>query len=182
MDEAELARLVGAARAHSPEAVASLCEEFYPKVYRFMLHRGARREDAEDLASEVCVRVMRFLPRQKGFFPAWVFRIATNLLTDSYRRAARERKVELTDELAEVVPDPREQQGSVLPHQLARALKKLTPEQREVVHLRFVEGFDAGEIAEVQGRSVGAVRALQFRALEVLRQELAGKARGGNGA
>ncbi len=182
MDEAELESLVAAARSHDAGAVAGLCEEFYPKVYRFMLNRGARREDAEDLASEVCVRVMRSLPRQKGFFPAWVFRIAANLLTDTYRRAARGREVELTDKLADTVPDPRQEERSLLPHQLDQALAKLTPEQREVIHLRFVEGYDAGEIARIQGRPAGAVRALQFRALETLREELAGKAGGSHGA
>lgn len=179
MDEAELERLVAAARAHQPEAVASLCTEFYPKVYRFMLNRGVRREDAEDLASEVCVRVIRSLPRQKGSFPAWVFRIASNLLADVYRDLARKREVELTEELAETVQDPRQEPALLLPHQLARALARLTPEQREVLRLRLVEGFDTDEIAAIQNRSVGAVRALQFRALKALREELPGGARHG---
>jgi DNA-directed RNA polymerase specialized sigma24 family protein len=61
----------------------------------------------------------------------------------------------------------------VLPHQLERALASLTPEQREVVHLRFEQGLSAAEIGQIQERSAGAVRALQFRALETLRDTLA---------
>lgn len=171
--------LVAAAKALDPGALAGLCEHFYPKVYRFALNRVARREDAEDLASEVCVRVVRALPKQKGFFPAWVFRIASNLIADFYRRRGTRQEVALSEEVAETLPDPRESEPSlVLPHQLARALEELTPEQREVIQLRFNEGFDASQIATIQGRSVGAVRALQFRALETLRQRLAPKTGG----
>lgn len=173
LDEAKLEWLVSAARAHDLGALASLCEEFYPRVYRFMLHRGERREDAEDLASEVCVRVLSSLSKQSGFFPAWVFRIAENLLTDVRRHSRRVREVELSDAVigahgAQAGPD------LALSHQLDRAMMKLTPDQRDVVHMRFVEGYSSGKIGRIQGRSEGAVRALQFRALEVLRSELGG--------
>ena len=60
-----------------------------------------------------------------------------------------------------------------------RALDGLTQDQREVVHLRFVEGLSAAEVGEIQGRSAGAVRGMQFRALETLRDTLAAPAGGG---
>ena len=61
----ELDELVIAARAGVPEAIARLCEHFYPRLYRFMLNRTARQEDAEDLAGDACLRVLRSLPEQK---------------------------------------------------------------------------------------------------------------------
>ena len=178
LDEAELERLVSAAKCHDLEAIASLYEEFYLRVYRFMLHRGERREDAEDLASEVCVRVISSLSKQSGFFPAWVFRIAKNLLADVRRHSRRVCEVELSDTIAGAFAVPGGPE-SVLSHQLDRAMRKLTPDQRDVVYMRFVEGYDAGEIGWIQGKSEGAVRALQFRALEVLRGELGGGDGGG---
>jgi RNA polymerase sigma-70 factor (ECF subfamily) len=114
------------------------------------------------------------LPKQKGSFPAWVFRIARNLVTDSYRRGAVRQEVAWPAEQMEAQPAP-DSAGDLpfLPHQLERALASLTPEQQEVVHLRFVEGLSASEIGEIQGRAVGAVRALQFRALATLKETLA---------
>ncbi len=173
MEVAELDDLVIAARAGAPEAIARLCAHFYPKVYRFMLNRTARREDAEDLAGDTCLRVLRSLPQQRGFFPAWVFRIAANLVTDTYRHGSEKREVKLPDNAADTLADPKEEGRGILPHQVARALETLTAEQRDVIHLRFVEGFDASEIAQVLGKSSGAVRALQFRAMESLREALA---------
>jgi len=174
VDLDRLDTLVVAAKKQDPEALGALCEHYYPRVYRFILNRVARIEDAEDLASEVCVRVVESLPGQKGFFPAWVFRIARNLVTDWYRRGAVRQHVAMSDDLVETMVGSNGPAGlPALPHQLERALAKLTPEQREVIHLRFVEGLGAEEIGEIQGRSAGAVRALQFRALETLRETLA---------
>jgi RNA polymerase sigma-70 factor (ECF subfamily) len=166
--------LVAAAKGDDAGALATLCEHLYRPVYRFILYRVRRAEDAEDLASEVCVRVVESLPKQRGSFPAWVFRIARNLVTDAYRRGAVRQEVAWSDQMTEFRAAPDRVHGlPVLPHQLERALAGLTPEQREVVHLRFVEGLSAAEIGEIQGRAAGAVRALQFRALEALKETLA---------
>lgn len=180
MESNDLSYLVEAAKNHDTDALGTLCEHFYPKVYRFMLNRVRRTEDAEDLASEVCVRVVESLEKQNGSFPAWVFRIARNLVTDTYRRAAVRKEVAMSDELIETRAESANPSGlPVLPHQLDRALEGLTPDQREVVQLRFVEGLSAAEVGEIQGRSAGAVRGMQFRALETLRDTLAAPAGGG---
>jgi len=96
------------------------------------------------------------------------------LVTDSYRRGAVRREVAWSGQTTESQAAADAVHSlPVLPHQLERALAGLTPEQREVVHLRFVEGLSAAEIGEIQGRAAGAVRALQFRALEALKEALA---------
>ena len=174
MDLDQMDTLVFAAKRKDSEALGTLCEHFYPRVYRFILHRVRRIEDAEDLASEVCVRVVESLSKQKGSFPAWVFRIARNLVTDTYRRGAVRKEVALSEKVADTMVGSDGSDGlPVLPHQLERALASLTPEQREVVHLRFEQGLSAAEIGQIQERSAGAVRALQFRAIETLRDTLA---------
>jgi RNA polymerase sigma-70 factor (ECF subfamily) len=173
LDPDEMNGLVTAAKDHDADALGELCEHFYPKVYRFMLSRVRRTEDAEDMASEVCVRVVESLEKQNGSFAAWVFRIARNLVTDNYRRAAVRKEVALSDELIETRAGSEGLEDlPILPHQLEPALDGLTTDQREVVHLRFVEGLSAVEIGEIQGRSAGAVRGIQFRALENLRDSL----------
>jgi RNA polymerase sigma-70 factor (ECF subfamily) len=174
-DIGELDELVTAAKRNDPEALGTLCERFFPQVYRFMISRVASPEDAEDLASEVCVRVVASLPKQRGFFPAWLFRIARNLVTDHYRReASRRDSLPIDDEIAARVPGKGEiDLKLLLDHELEEALTRLTPEQEEVIRLRFVEGYETAEIAEIQGRAPGAVRALQFRAIASLREFLA---------
>jgi RNA polymerase sigma-70 factor (ECF subfamily) len=166
-------RLVASAKAHDSTALAELCVQFYPKVYRYVLPRVASRDDAEDLASEVCVRVVESLPRQRGLFAAWVFRIAKNIVTDYHRRRAVRQEEALSDTHVATLagPDGKAEEALVR-DELEDAIRKLTAEQQEVVRLRFFEGFDATDIAAIQNRSVGAVRALQFRALNALRDHL----------
>jgi RNA polymerase sigma-70 factor (ECF subfamily) len=141
-----------------------------------MLPRVPTREDAEDLASEVCARAVESLPKQRGFFPAWLFRIAKNLITDFYRRrGVRDRVESSCDEgIVGSVPDPTNLSDKILIEKyLEQVITYLTSEQQEVIRLRFVEGYDTTEIAEIQGKSPGAVRAVQFRALETLRDVMA---------
>jgi RNA polymerase sigma-70 factor (ECF subfamily) len=166
-------RLVTSAKAQDSAALAELCVHFYPKVYRYVLPRVASPEDAEDLASEVCVRVVESLPRQRGLFAAWVFRIAGNIVTDYHRRRRVRQEEVLSDTHAATIagPDGKVEEALVR-DELEAAISKLTTEQQEVVRLRFLEGFDVMDIAAIQNRSVGAVRALQFRALNALRDYL----------
>jgi RNA polymerase sigma-70 factor (ECF subfamily) len=140
-----------------------------------MIRRVSSREDAEDLASEVCVRVVESLPKQRGFFPAWLFRIARNLVADYYRReVTRGDSLPLDDETAARVSGNEGIEGKLLlDHELEAALARLTVDQEEVIRLRFIEGYETGEIAKIQGRAPGAVRALQFRAIASLRERLA---------
>ena len=79
----------------------------------------------------------------------------------------------MAEELASSEPDPADgAERAEVQDLLERAVKRLTPEQQEVIRLKFVEGYDTSEIASIQGRSAGAVRAIQFRALKALRDHL----------
>jgi RNA polymerase sigma-70 factor (ECF subfamily) len=165
--------LVIAARGLDPHSIAALCEHFYPEIYRYVLRRVRIREDAEDLTGEVFVRAVRTISNQTGFFPAWLFRIATNLVTDFYRRRGARQEESMTQEAAASVPDPRaEAENALVRDELERAAARLTPEQQDVIRLKFNEGYDTSEIAQILGKSVGAVRALQCRALKALRSHL----------
>jgi len=176
LEEERLKRLTEDARRLEPRALAEICEYFYPQIYRFILPRVATQEDAEDLASEVCVRIVEKLPDQRGFLPAWVFRIARNMVTDFHRRRQVRSVVESGYD-DETPPPGRGDGQSATPtplfdSRLERALERLTPEQRDVIRLKFTEGYGTEEIAKILDRSNGAVRALQFRALQSLREFL----------
>lgn len=134
--------------------------------------RAQRAPDPEDLLGEVFLQVARDLRRFRGDDAAlrrWVFTVAHHRLLDERRRRARRPRVADTP-----VPDrpaPPAPPRSIDP-ELQAALDRLTPDQREVVLLRFVADLSLDEVAELTGRATGAVKALQHRALAALQRAL----------
>lgn len=165
--------VVGAARNGDAGALAQICERLYPRIYRYVSYKVDDIRDAEDLAGEVFVRMLGAIRGQKGNLEAWLFRIAGNVVTDHYRkRAVRSGEVELPEEIAGG-DDPGDAVERKLDgDRLRKGLQVLTEEQRETVILRLVMGYEHDEVAAIMGRSPGAVRALQFRALAALRDAL----------
>lgn len=133
--------------------------------------RAQRAPDPEDILGEVFLQVARDLPKFRGDDEAlrrWVFSIAHNRLLDARRRESRRPLVSDRD-----VPDrPAPPGAEVLDGELAAALAQLTPDQREVVVLRFVADLPLADVAKITHRRVGAVKAMQHRALEMLQQRL----------
>ncbi len=153
-------------------ALSTLVRKCYPFVFRYLYYRSVTREDAEDLTSEVFVRVVSSIKGQKGYFPAWLIRIAKNLLTDYYRKRGRSRETSL-EEIEEPFSDSnKDTKESLHPDDLRKMLDFLTDEQKEVIILRFIEGNTNEEVAKITNKSVGAIKALQFRALTALREIL----------
>lgn len=165
--------VVAAARQGDAGALAQICERLYPRIYRYVSYKVDDLRDAEDLAGEVFVRMLGSIGEQQGSLEAWLFRIAGNVVTDHYRkRAVRSGEVELLEEISGG-GDPLEAVERKLDgDRLRKGLRVLTEEQRETVILRFVMGYAPEEVAAMTGRTSGAVRALQFRALGALRAAL----------
>jgi RNA polymerase sigma-70 factor (ECF subfamily) len=165
--------IVEAARNGDAGALATLCERLYPRIFRYLAHKVSDPRDAEDLAGEVFVRMLEAIPGQTGNFEAWLFRIAGNALTDHYRkRAVRSDTVGLSVETAGGDDPAAAAERKLTGERLKQGMRELTEEQKEVVILRFILGYEHGEVAEIMGRSAGAVRALQFRALSALKDAL----------
>jgi RNA polymerase sigma-70 factor (ECF subfamily) len=165
--------VVEAARNGDAGALAAICEKLYPRIYRYLSYKVGDVRDAEDLAGEVFVRMLEAIPGQKGSLEAWLFRIAGNVLTDHYRkRSVRSDTVALPEEIAGGEDPAVATERKLSGERLKRGLKALTEEQKEVVILRLILGYEPGEVADMMGRSAGAVRALQFRALSALRDVL----------
>jgi RNA polymerase sigma-70 factor (ECF subfamily) len=165
--------VVEAARHGDAGALAVICERLYPRIYRYLSYKVDDLRDAEDLAGEVFVRMLGAIQGQKGNLEAWLFRITGNVLTDHYRkRAVRSGEVEFPEEIPGGNDPGAALERKLDGDRLKKGLKALTEEQRETVILRFVMGYEHDEVAALMGRSAGAVRALQFRALTSLREVL----------
>ena len=131
--------------------------------------RAAGAVASEDMLSDVFLDVLRGLDRFDGDDEAlrrWVFTIAHHRLVDERRKVARRRRFAVQPQAP--VPAPAEP----LDRDLEAALDLLTPEQREVVVLRFVADLSLETVAKMTGRSVGAVKALQHRTLARLQLAL----------
>lgn len=168
--------VVRRAQAYDEEALRTLYEMYYPKVYNYAFLQMGDVQAAEDLASDVMLKMLESLRayRFRGLpFGAWVFRIARNRLIDLHRRRKRRGEVDLSETLASSLANPQSLAERALERgQLQVALKHLTDEQRQVIVLKFIEGFDNRSIGRIMGRSEGAIKSLQHRALAALRRVL----------
>jgi RNA polymerase sigma-70 factor, ECF subfamily len=153
---------------------ADLYEAHFAKIYAFLAHRTGNRNAAEDLTSEVFHKALANLPsfQWRGVpFNAWLMRIAVNALSDHFKRAAREAPPN------EDRPEPAskaEQESLENRARLFHLVDQLPADQRTVVFGRFVEQRSIREIAQQLGRSEGAVKQLQLRALQKLRLQMEG--------
>jgi RNA polymerase sigma-70 factor (ECF subfamily) len=135
--------------------------------------RTQRVRDAEDVLGEVFLHVARDIGRFSGDDAAlrrWVFSIAHNRAMDDHRRAARDRSTPQDDLVEAAGAEEGPSSTVVLDAELLAALDQLSPDQRDVVVLRFVADLPLEAVAKLTGRRVGAVKALQHRALDNLRK------------
>jgi RNA polymerase sigma-70 factor, ECF subfamily len=174
--EAEERRLVEAAQRDTA-CFGDLYEHYFELVYAYVFRRMRDRNEAEDLTAEVFRKALRSLPRFKWTgapFAAWLFRISSNLIADRAQRAAREGNVG-SDENGLEIRAPQSQQADLEQSErsavLFRLVDGLAEDQRLVLRMRFAEEKSIREIAQTLGRSEGAIKQLQFRALEKLRKE-----------
>lgn len=180
-------QLLVAAAQRDPACFAALYEANFERVYAFIARRVRNRDQAEDLTSEVFHKALAHLGRfewRGAPFAAWLYRIAVNTIANHTGGARREREVLAADDppavatAAETQPEIEEVEWRA---RLFRLVRSLPLDQRRVVNLRFSEEKSIGEIAEEMGRSEGAVKQLQFRALGTLRNWMTRK-RGGRHA
>jgi RNA polymerase sigma-70 factor (ECF subfamily) len=172
VQEASERRLIEAAQ-QDPSRFAALYEIHFERVYGYVSRRVGNREAAEDVTSEVFHHALANLPRfeWRGTpFGAWLMRIASNAIADRWRRGSREQTDALADDPASGEPSPEEIE---IRAQLFRLVQELPIEQRKVVQMRFAEEKSIREIAQVLGRTEGAVKQLQFRGIQTLREEAA---------
>ena len=176
-EEADEQLLIEAAQKN-PGRFAELYEANFERVYAFVVSRVRNRDEAQDVTAEVFHKALAHLGRfewRGAPFAAWLYRIAANALADRAARAAREREIPSPDDPA---PAPDGLEEAERRARLFRLVRSLPRDQHRVIVLRFSEEMSIREIAQAMGRTEGAVKQLQFRALETLRARWAGETGG----
>ena len=172
--EAAEERLLVEAAQKDPVKFGALYELNFARVYAYISRRVQNRTTAEDLTSEVFQKALANVSQfewRGAPFAAWLFRIAANAVADQFKRAARD--LQGVDDPPEPGTKP---DLEAIEHraQLFRLVEELPGDQRRVVFERFVEQRSIREIAQELGKSEGAVKQLQFRALQSLRTKMEG--------
>lgn len=161
--------LVEAAR-RDPSCFAELYEAHFDRVYAFVGRRVPGREEAEDVTAEVFQQALAGLPRfewQGTPFVAWLLGIASHLIARRWERAASHVEIDVDDlEMATTSVDADRLAW------FAQLLERLPEDQRHVIQRRFFDQRSIRDIAQELGRSEGAVKQLQFRAMESLRNQV----------
>lgn len=167
--------LLERARALDEGALAEIFDEYYMPLYRYIYHHIGHVETAEDLTAEVFRRLLEQLHSGRGprRLKPWLYRVAHNLVIDESRRFIHRDHQPLDERLLANATDVEEEaQQAILAERAHHALSHLTPKQRSVIILKFVEGMDNTEVARILALPVSAVKALQHRALAALRRNL----------
>jgi RNA polymerase sigma-70 factor, ECF subfamily len=165
--------LIRRAQALDAGALAELYDRHFDGIYRYLFTRVRHRADAEDLTEQVFLKmvdsIQHYRPRGVAF-SSWLYRIAHNLLVDRYRRSGRN-AVELTAQMRDSRPqaDPAGMvQSTEDRRRLLQAIHRLTPEQQQVITMRFIDNLEVDEIARLMRRRPGAIHSMQHRALASL--------------
>lgn len=164
--------LIAQAQRGDQEAVTLLYETYVDVIFAYIRYRVDSKSTAEDLTSEVFLRMVRSLAsyRDQGIpFRAWLFRIAYNLVIDFYRQREKTDAVPLTDAFENDDTDPLIRLARSEDHvRLRLAIRELPDDYQNLLLLRFVENLPHTEIAKITNKSAVALRAMQHRALKAL--------------
>lgn len=175
LTEVDVEAMVRDARAGDAHALGRLYDTYRDRVARFATGRLGDAEKAEDVTSETFEAVLRNLGSYRAGtdFEAWLFTIAHRRVADHFRRRSRRREVVLDEAVQPAVGGPEE---AVLAAErraeVAWAFRRLRADQQEILALRVLGGLSAVQVGEVLGKSEGAVRVAQHRALRSLREAM----------
>jgi RNA polymerase sigma-70 factor (ECF subfamily) len=177
MSRNDEAQLIRRAKQGDEAAFAEIFTRHHDAVYTYLLYRVNDVQVAEDLTGEVFLRLVaridRFTYRGRPIL-AWLYTVARNLMVDHQRKNVQASVLELEDRWVSSDPSPPEVAERGLTREcLTRSLKHLTEEQQRVIVHRLIEGRSNAEVASLLGKTEGAVKSLQHRALASLRRAVA---------
>lgn len=168
--------LLERARGGDQRAFETIYDQYRPAVYKYVFYRTGDVALAEDLTAEVFVQVVKnistFEYRGRPLL-AWIYRIASNLVSGHYRKNGQANLLPLHDGIVDNDADPAQTAQQLLnTRRLAAAMPRLTEPQRQVILLKFIDGLSNAEVGEIMGKTEGSVKSLQHRALAALRRVL----------
>ena len=171
-------RLVERAQQADRAALEELYLIHFDRIYSYLHMSVGNRHDAEDLTTQTFLKMLESIGRfrwQAAPFSAWLFRIAHNLAMDHFRARRRWQP-------EEEVPEPPgseepsaefEAMQSIGRQSMMELIEKLSPEQQQVLTLKFVFNFPNADVATILGKTEGAIKSLQHRALGSLQKQIA---------
>ena len=158
------------------QVIAAIYDRYFPEIYRYVYYRLGNENLAEDIASDVFVRLLEAVKKKRGpqkNIKGWLLSTASNVISDHLRRVYKRP----TETISESMPDlgtsltdevDRRQQAE----SIRSAYTQLTADQQDVLALRFGDGYSLEETAQAMQKNVNAVKALQFRALTALQRHI----------
>lgn len=169
--------LVERAIRRDSAAFTQLYDAFVDGIFRYAFYKTGHRTEAEDITAQVFLKAWEAIDHYRWTerpFAAWLYRIAHNLVVDHFRSSQPTVDLDRVYSLEERgTPFDQIVEQHLTFGALERMLKRLTPEQQQVILLRFVEDYDTAETARIMGKTGGAVRTLQHRALKSLSRIMA---------
>ena len=164
-------QLIAQALQGNRNAFGDLYEFYLDEVYRYIFYRVSSEADAEDLTEQVFLKVWESLHtfRQKAPFKVWLFRFARNTIIDHYR--TNKKDADFTGDVSTTASDEQPEdmvRALETTARLMRSIAKLSDLQQDVIILRFANGYNAAETAQILDRDVGTIRVLQHRALKTM--------------
>ena len=174
---ADLRRLVDFAQQGDREALEALYLLHFDRIYSYLHLSVGNRHDAEDLTTQTFVKMLEAIGRfrwQSAPFSAWLFRIAHNLAMDHFRASRRWQPEEEVPEPDGAIESSAEDAAfeSIGRRSMLDLIENLSHEQKQVLTLKFVFNFSNGEAAKILGKTEGAVKSLQHRALVSLQKQM----------
>jgi RNA polymerase sigma-70 factor, ECF subfamily len=176
--QSEIRSLVERAQGGDRDALEELYLIHFDRIYGYLHMTVGNRHDAEDLTTQTFLKMLESIGRfqfRSAPFSAWLFRIAHNLAMDHFRAS---RRIQLEEEVPEPVDEAEVSAEVEAFKSIGRAsmldmIEDLSPEQRQVLTLKFVFDFSNVDVATILGKTEGAVKSLQHRALVALQKRLA---------
>lgn len=168
--------LLARARRLETSALTTIHEQYYDAIYRYIHFRIGNTMVAEDLASDVFVRLLNALRDKhapQNSIRGWLYSVAANVVADYYRKMGRMEETILHDEVAAQKALPEELVSQQLSAEsLHAAIQTLPDSQQAVLSLRFGAGLRIKEVATLLDKSEGAIKQLQLRAVTALARQL----------
>jgi RNA polymerase sigma-70 factor, ECF subfamily len=173
-------KLVERAQKGDRSALEELYLIHFDRIYSYLHVSVGNRHDAEDLTTQTFLKMLESIERfrwQSAPFSAWLFRIAHNLAMDHFRARKRvQPEEEVPEPLGSEEPSAElEAMQSIGRESMLELIDKLSPEQQQVLTLKFVFNFPNADVAKILDKTEGAIKSLQHRALASLQKQLAQK-------
>lgn len=178
--DTEAPEVVTRAQAGDPAAIAELYEQYWGLVFRFCYRRTSSTHMAEDLATDVFVRLIKKVDTfewRGQQISAWLLVVARNMIADRYKSKAYQKEVhsgvgaDYASDYPAFEPSPEDTATDLITHEtIIRMMDQLSPDQRDVLRLRFLCEMSMEEVAAEMGKNVSSVKALQFRAVRTMRR------------